>query len=619
MIKQLLLSFLILSVFLKASAQVPSEMPPIQPLLESLELYMEQASIAGVMLGVTTPDSVLFSGGLGYADLSTKKAVSSKTLFRMGSVTKMFVALGIMKLVENGHLSLSANLAEIAPEVPFENPWQTSHPLRVIHLLEHSSGFDDIKLNRLYRSDKIENSGFDMLMAHKNSMVCRWKPGERHAYSNPNYTVLGYLIEKLTGKSYDDYLKEIILYPLGMEDSHFHLGSKSPEKETREYAFIDGMMKEVESVTGYSGPPGSLWSNTDEMLKFLQMVLKRGDTLFTAESLQMMEYPNMGLNRKLGMNSGYGLGNHPSSPYGKFVFRGHSGLSGTCYSSCYYSRELGLAFVISTNSNHPNWQIEDKLITYLFPNAQTKIWQQRALDMSVMENYLGRYQFDSPRNEISAFADRLKDAPRVKLKNGKLFLHPLLGNPRELFQTDSLSFRIEGQNHPYLKFGVSDEGAPCMWIAGRYYEKVSNFWAISKRLLLVLGVAIATLSIFQALMALVLKIRKRINNQVFLAGVLPVIGSSALLLGVLKLQEIQQYTFLMYELDFINNRTLTIFGGTSLFGLSALFSLFFTLKNFRNIDQKWLLKYLLVTSLTLCGLTLYLWQQGWIGMRTWAM
>ena len=571
------------------------------------------------MLGITTRDSILFSGGLGYADLQEGRPATSKTLFRMGSVTKMFVALGILKLVENGQLSLSDRLADLAPEVPFENAWESIHPLKVIHLLEHSSGFDDIKLNRLYRSDEIENRGFDMVLAHKNSMICRWRPGERHAYSNPNYTVLGYLIEKLSGKSYDDYLKEIILHPLGMEESHFHLGSKWPEKETREYVFRNGLTTEVAAVTGYSGPPGALWSNSDEMLKFLQLLLKQGDTLFTKADLIRMEEPALGLNKRLGKGSGYGLGNHASSPYRNILFRGHSGLSGTCYTSCYYNRKLKLAFVISNNSNHPNWQIEDKVISYFASEMEKVEGLRQPINAREIEDYLGRYQFDSPRNEVSGFIDRLKDAPKVFLENGKLFLQPLMGNPRELIQTDSFSFMIEGQNHPYLKFGISGEGGNTMWIAGRYYEQVSGFWAICKRFLLGLGVGITILSVIQGLIVLVLKIRKRLSWQVFFAGVLPVVGTVALLLGVVELLEIQQFTFMMSELDSINIRTLTIFGGTTTFALFAGTSLFLALKNFRNIDPKWLASYLLLTAVAMCGLVLYLWQQGWIGMSTWAM
>ena len=123
------------------------------------------------MLGITTKDSVIFSGGFGYADLDTKRKVDESTLFRMASITKMFISLGIMKLVNEGKLSLDDELKKIAPEVPFKNKWESTHPIRIVNLLEHTSGFDDIKLNRMYSLDTNENSGIEMMLIHKHGYI----------------------------------------------------------------------------------------------------------------------------------------------------------------------------------------------------------------------------------------------------------------------------------------------------------------------------------------------------------------------------------------------------------------------------------------------------------------
>ena len=188
----------------------------------------------------------------------------------------MFVSLAIMKLVEEGKLNLDDELKTIAPEVPFQNKWEITNPVRVVHLLEHTSAFDDIKLNRMYSLDTNENTGIDMMLVQKNSMVCRWKPGERFAYSNPNYSVLGYIIEKITGKPYDQYLTENILTPLGMRNSNFNLRSKFPEKDVKEYIVKNGQTIAVKSVTLLSGPQGALWSSAEDMVIFLQLFLRNG-------------------------------------------------------------------------------------------------------------------------------------------------------------------------------------------------------------------------------------------------------------------------------------------------------------------------------------------------------
>ena len=345
----------------------------IKQLTDSIEVIMKQENITGLMLGITTKDSVLFSGGFGYADLDTKRSVDESTLFRMGSITKMFVSLGIMKLVNEGKLKLDDELKKIAPEVPFQNKWESTNPVRVAHLLEHTSAFDDIKLNRMYSLDTNENTGINMMLVHKNSMICRWKPGERFAYSNPNYAILGYIIEKISGKPYNQYLTENILIPLGMMNSNFNLRSMFPQKDVKEYVVRNGKTIQVRSVTLLSGPPGALWSTADDMVRFLQLFLRNGDSLFSANTITEIETTHSSLAARSGQKNGYSLGNDNTFfAYSKFPFRGHGGLTGTCFSSLKYNRELDIGFVLASNSNNNNSRIEELIVSYFEQNIAPK-------------------------------------------------------------------------------------------------------------------------------------------------------------------------------------------------------------------------------------------------------
>ena len=105
-------------------------------------------------------------------------------------------------------------------------------------------------------------------------------PANGVAYSNPNYAVLGYLIEKFSGKPCFEYLEKLILLPLGMTNSNFNTRSLLPGIDTKEYIFQDGEIKAVPSVTLLNGPAGSLWSGADDMLKFIQLFLRNGAPLF---------------------------------------------------------------------------------------------------------------------------------------------------------------------------------------------------------------------------------------------------------------------------------------------------------------------------------------------------
>jgi len=615
--------FLIVILFSFATvsfSQKTGSINSIKQLTDSIEVIIKQESITGLMLGITTKDSVLFSGGFGYADLDAKRKVDESTLFRMGSITKMFVSLGIMKLVNEGKLKLDDELKKIAPEVPFKNKWESIHPVRIVHLLEHTSAFDDVKLNRMYSLDTNENSGIDMMLVHKNSMICRWKPGERFAYSNPNYAILGHIIEKISGKSYHQYLTENILIPLGMMNSNFNLRSKFPEKDVKEYIIKNGKTIPVSSVTLLSGPPGAVWSNTDDMVRFLQLYLRNGDSLFSSNTITEIETVHSSLAARSGQKNGYSLGNNNTFfSHSKFPFRGHEGITGTCFSSFKYNRELDIGFVLASNSNKSNYPIEELIVSYFEQNIPANNLTIQLIDKKAIELFLGRYQFESPRNEIKGFSDKLLDAPKIYFKNGKLYFKPLIGDPSELLQTGPMTFAWRDMNMPLICFSKNDRGKNVMMIGGSYYEQTSNFWAMLKRVVLIIAIIFSLSSFILGIVSLIGVIMGKLTWRDIIPGVIPMIGVGFLVWAVLNLLEVQNYTYKLAELTTINLRTMIVFLGTSVFGIASIVSLFFSFRMFSKQKKRWFAIYFLLISMSLFFIAAILWQNGWIGLRTWAL
>jgi len=618
--KNAILILILLPFSIVSFSQTSKPINSIKQLTDSIEVIIKQENITGLMLGITTKDSVIFSGGFGYADLDTKRKVDESTLCRMGSITKMFVSLGIMKLVNEGKLSLNDELKKIATEVPFKNKWESTHPVRIVHLLEHTSGFDDIKLNRMYSLDTNENSGIDMMLIHKNSMKCRWKPGERFAYSNPNYAILGYIIEKISGKSYSQYLTENILTPLGMMNSNFNLRSKFPEKDVKEYIVKNGKTIAVPSVTLLSGAPGALWSSAEDMVKFLRLFLRNGDSLFSSTTITEIETAHSSLAARYGQKNGYALGNENTSfVYSKFPFRGHGGITGTCFSSCKYNRDLGIGFVVASNSNHSNYRVEELIVSYFEQNITPNNLATQPLDKKAIEPYLGRYQFESPRNEITAFPDKFQDAPKIYLKNDRLYFKPLIGDPSELLQIGPTTFAWRGMNMPLLCFTKNDQGKNIMMIRGSYFEQTSNFWAMFKRVVLIIALIFSLSSFVLGIASLIGIMIGKLSWRQLIPRVIPMIGVGLLIWAVLNLLEVQNYTYKLAELKTINMRTMIVFFGTSVFGIASVVSLFFSIRMFSKQKKGWFAYYFLLTSISLCFIAATLWQIGWLGLRTWAL
>ena len=300
------------------------------------------------MLAVVVNDSVLFSNGFGIADFDTKQKASSQTLFPMASITKTFTALAIMKLVKQGKISLNDNLSVIAPEIVFTNKWEKTNPVKIIHLLEHTSGFDDLRFNTFWNND-LSITELQAIEKCKTSMHCRWVPGEREAYSNIGYNILGYLIEKLSGQKYDDFLKKEILLPIGMTNSHFIVPVKPSPLYADPYDWNGNKFIKLPHLQFYGKGAGALYSCADDMTKFIQFMLNDGININLPDLhsvVEQMEIPESTPAAKSGLKTGYGKGITVDYLTSKFPFYVHGGTSIGFFSRYAYNRDLKAGFVV---------------------------------------------------------------------------------------------------------------------------------------------------------------------------------------------------------------------------------------------------------------------------------
>lgn len=616
MLKTILLSFVMVTgMSFYTHAQHPTA---LNELTDSIETLIKKHHIAGLMLGITTKDSTVFSGGFGYADIDEKRKTNSNTLFRLGSITKMFISISIMKLVEDHKLHLNDELKHIAPEIPFTNKWEKTHPIRIVHLLEHTTGFDDMKLNRLYTLDTAERRGLAMVLVQKNSLISRWTPGERMAYSNPNYAILGYIIEKLSGKPYDQYIQEIILKPLHMNNTNFNVRSKLPLKETREYTVDGDVFIAVPSVTLLSGPQGSLWSTADDMVEFLRLFLRDGFPILSRASITEIETPHSSFAARKGLESCYALGNRIGFINYKYPFRGHDGLAGTCYSSCFYNRDLDIGFVIAANSNQYPHAIEQAVINYIEKKLPQPTIKTQPLDIESVQPFLGYYKFESPRNEIASLLDKFQKAQHVYSENGALYIKQPHEKPARLLQTSALTFTYEGANTPLIVFGKNgDENA--MSIAGTYYIQHSSVRYIVTNCSLVAVILLTLSVIILGIQTIYSASRKKMNANDIFFRVIPAVSLVMLLFAIQYLVAMKTHSYRMHELGSLNIDTLGVFLSTLFFGVTSFMFLLYASFNFRRHTKRVAAWYLLITAIAMNTLTFILWRAGWIGMATWMM
>jgi len=105
---------------------------------------LDETKSPGVGVALVTKDDLFWVAGLGKADLDAGEDLDTDTHFRIGSISKTFISLSVLKLQEQGLLNLEDGVRELVPEIEFTNPFEETEPVRLIHLLKHTAGFDDI-------------------------------------------------------------------------------------------------------------------------------------------------------------------------------------------------------------------------------------------------------------------------------------------------------------------------------------------------------------------------------------------------------------------------------------------------------------------------------------------
>ncbi len=205
--------------------------------------FIRKYHLPGGALAVARGERVVYARGFGYADRDKKEPVEPDALFRIASVTKTLTSVAVLQLVERGKLSLDDKVFDVldlkaptGPKVKFDGRWKK---VTILHLLQHRGGWDrDKSFDPMFRSPAIceelkvaPPADQDAIIRYMLRRPLDFAPGERYAYSNFGYCLLGRVIEKISGRGYEDYVKKEVLAPLGVR--RMRLGKTLPGGRAR--------------------------------------------------------------------------------------------------------------------------------------------------------------------------------------------------------------------------------------------------------------------------------------------------------------------------------------------------------------------------------------------------
>jgi CubicO group peptidase (beta-lactamase class C family) len=440
-------SFLVISPVI---AQPEEEERPAPATLEELQAriaeVLEETETPGVGLALVGRDEVLFTGGIGVADRETGEPVTADTVFRIGSIGKSFVALAALILVEDGLLDLDTPVRELAPEIEFDNPWRDTDPVRVVHLLEHTTGWDDLALRDYAHNVEPPITLREALDYNPKTRRSRWRPGTSMSYSNSGPPVAAYVIQKITGRNFEEFVRERLFLPLEMEIADYQRSLAVAKRLATGYNGDDP----VEYWNISMRPSGSINTSAREMANFVQLFLNRGSfgdtTLLKPESIDRMESPRTSRAARAGLKNGYGLGNSTTISNG-FVFHGHNGgMEGYLAEMAYLPNHgLGYAVMINASNLEASLEISNLVEQYLTANLEpASKTPAAAVEMAVLQSYEGWYEPITPRREDSRYFMRIIGLVRLKIVDQTLTYYSLAGTYKAVPVSDRL-FRWEGE------------------------------------------------------------------------------------------------------------------------------------------------------------------------------
>jgi CubicO group peptidase (beta-lactamase class C family) len=417
--------------------------------------------VPGAGIALVDDRGILWAGGVGVADRESGRPVTADTLFRVASITKSFVALALVKLAEQGRVDLGARVRDLAPELAIGNRWEAEAPITVAHLLEHTAGFDEAHPNEAYAPLAAESLPLSEVLARNPaSRVARWRPGSRFSYANPDYTVAGYILEKVTGLPYEQALAREVLEPLGIRGAALRW---TPEVEQRLARGYDPRDRPVPYVAGYHRPAGNLMISARELAALVQLALGRGRIGGTA-LISPAAMARIERSETVQVDSGdasYGLGNHGDVSE-RAPIRGHGGSTDGFLSMYGYLPAQGVGYVVLLNSARwPGAQHEIRrlVLDYLLAGTSLPPPPRAVVPEAELRRWAGTYQGATPRSQLLAFAYRLRPGLALSVDGGRLYARGVLGGERvELVPLGGDQFRLPGASAGHLRLGHDRDG-----------------------------------------------------------------------------------------------------------------------------------------------------------------
>ena len=353
-------------------------------MVNQIDLYMKKLTELGRFSGsilVAKDGKILISKGYGQANYELDVPCAPETKFRIGSITKSFTAMAIMQLQEKELLSVNDPISKYIPDYPRGNE------ITIHHLLTHTSGIQSYTGFPDFSENNIIPTTLDKIILSFKDKPLEFEPGSTYKYNNSGYALLTHVIEKVSGKSYEEFVKDSILSPIGMSDTGVDTHNQILKNRAAGYS-IDSAHKIInDNYTSMSWPLGAgvLYSTVEDLWK-LDRALHDG-TILKQSSCSIMHTPN---------KDNYCYGWVSDKICDKPAFWHNGGIHGFRSDFMRFIDDNVCIVVLSNFSFSMPEQVAKDLAAiifgcqYKFPKEYTEI----TLDSKIYTDYIGEYELN---------------------------------------------------------------------------------------------------------------------------------------------------------------------------------------------------------------------------------
>lgn len=391
-------SFLLTLLFVSLSLPVFSQVLTAEFDKLIQETYKPGSPGAAVL--VAKKGQVVYQKAFGMANLELDVPLKPEHVFRIGSITKQFTCAAIMQLMEQGKLTLQDDLTKFIPDYPTQGK-----KITVEHLLTHTSGIKSYTDMKEW-DDEVRRKDFSVsaLIDYFKNQPMDFEPGTKYEYNNSGYILLGFIIEKVSGQTYADYVTEHFFKPLGMKNSYY--GDVAPVIKNRAAGYGQAEVKGTYNNAAYLSmtqpyAAGSLLSTVEDLYTWTKAL--HGGKVVKPESLKKMTTPYI---LPDGTSTHYGYGLQMGNLLGSPTVEHGGGINGFLSDLVYLPGEDVCVAILTNCDCEPPRDLSAKLAALTIG----KPFQPAAvpLETSALEQYVGVYENEKKEQRI------------ISIENGQL-------------------------------------------------------------------------------------------------------------------------------------------------------------------------------------------------------